>query len=185
MSIINLCCDQDLLQYQPIFDPRYATTNNVCGYQLYDKPLFYLHIDAYQKLLLASKYAYNLNLRLKIFDTYRPLSVQQQMFEHFNTPNYAGFVSNPNGGSIPHCRGVAIDLTLTNKEGIELDMGTDFDDFSELAYHRCNKISLESQKNRLLLLGIMTLAGFDFYSKEWWHYQLFNPRSYDIIPFNM
>ncbi len=37
---------------------------------------------------------------------------------------------------------------------------------------------LQAQKNRLLLLAIMTEAGWDFYRNEWWHYQLFNPRTY-------
>ncbi|MBV28272.1 MAG: hypothetical protein CMM22_00485 [Rhodospirillaceae bacterium] len=32
------------------------------------------------------------------------------------------------------------------------------------------------QVNRSLLLGLMTAAGWDFYSKEWWHYQLFDSR---------
>ena len=67
----------------------------------------------------------------------------------------------------------AIDLTLT-RDGEELDMGTDFDEFSRLSYHGNLEISEESYKNRLLLLGIMTDSGWDFYRNEWWHYQLFN-----------
>lgn len=91
------------------------------------------------------------------------------------------FISNPKTGSTPHCRGVAIDLTLLDKENNELDMGTEFDHFSPLAYHGNNEISEEAQKNRLLLLGIMSQAGWDFYTNEWWHYQLFNAREYPII----
>ena len=60
-------------------------------------------------------------------------------------------------------------------------MGTDFDEFSELAFHNRHEISTEAQRNRFILLGLMTIAGFDFYSKEWWHYQLFNPRQYSTI----
>ena len=89
--------------------------------------------------------------------------------------------SNPQGGVIPHCRGVAIDLTVTENNEKELEMGSDFDEFSDLAFHSCDKISKEARKNRLILLGIMTNAGFDFYQQEWWHYQLFNSRQYPII----
>jgi D-alanyl-D-alanine dipeptidase len=37
------------------------------------------------------------------------------------------------------------------------------------------------QANRSLLLGLMTVAGWDFYSKEWWHYQLFDLRRLSLI----
>ncbi len=42
-------------------------------------------------------------------------------------------------------------------------------------------INKNAKINRRLLLSIMTLAGFDFYHKEWWHYQLFNASSYPLI----
>ena len=89
------------------------------------------------------------------------------------------FIAPPDKGS-PHSRGVAIDLTLT-RDGEELDMGTDFDEFSRLSYHGNLEISEESYKNRLLLLGIMTDSGWDFYRNEWWCHQLFNSRKFPII----
>ena len=61
-------------------------------------------------------------------------------------------------------------------------MGTKFDDFSKKAYHLSKEVSITARKNRYLLLSIMTLAGFDFYHNEWWHYQLFNPIQYQLIP---
>ncbi len=165
-----------------IIDLRYATANNVCGHKLYDSQICYLHQDAEIALKKAVVAAAHLNLRIKIFDAFRPLAVQQYMFDFFASDlTKDGFISNPQTGSIPHCRGVAIDLTLVDANGNELEMGTDFDEFSELAFHRCYKISLEAQRNRLILLGIMTLAGFDFYSKEWWHYQLFDARKYEVV----
>ena len=60
-------------------------------------------------------------------------------------------------------------------------MGTGFDEFSKLSYHGNLNISESSYKNRMLLLGIMTDAGWDFFRNEWWHYQLFNSKSYPII----
>lgn len=165
-----------------ILDLRYASDNNVCHHTLYSKPLCYLHEAAIEPLQNAIKAAKNIGLKLKVFDGFRPIAVQQYMFDKFpsDDPN-GGFISNPNGGVIPHCRGVAIDLTLTDMSGNELDMGSDFDEFSELAFHNCEKISPEAQRNRLILIGLMSAAGWDFYSKEWWHYQLFKPREYPIV----
>jgi len=93
----------------------------------------------------------------------------------------AEFLSDPRKGS-PHSRGVAVDLTLVDGSGRELDMGTGFDAFTPLSHHAVtNGIGVEAQKNRLVLLGIMTSAGWDFYKNEWWHYQLFNARGYPLL----
>jgi len=87
------------------------------------------------------------------------------------------FLADPRRGS-PHSRGVAVDLTLVDaKTGQDLDMGTAFDAFTPLSHHACTAIPPEAQRNRLLLMGLMTAAGWDFYRNEWWHYQLFNARA--------
>jgi D-alanyl-D-alanine dipeptidase len=165
-----------------IIDLRYATNDNVCGHKLYSHPFCFLHSDSEKALDKAVELAKAVNLKIKIWDCFRPLEVQKYMFDKFPSDNpNGGFVSNPSGGVIPHCRGAAIDLTLCNLDGSELEMGTDFDEFSSLAFHGCREISLEAQKNRLTLAGIMSLAGFDFYQNEWWHYQLFNARQYEVV----
>lgn len=163
-------------------DLRYASTNNVCGIKLYSSPVCYLHPEAAKALHRAVLLAAEKNLRFKIFDGFRPLKVQKFMYEKFpDNGENGGFVSNPQTGSTPHCRGVAIDLTLIDSNDNELEMGSDFDEFSDLAFHDCDRISSIAKDNRKLLLDIMTKAGWDFYSKEWWHYQLFNARQYDVI----
>jgi D-alanyl-D-alanine dipeptidase len=92
-----------------------------------------------------------------------------------HTPN-ADFVANPDIGS-PHGRGVAIDLTLLDKNGKELDMGTSFDEMDIKSYHGAEGLSHAAEANRLLLLGIMVSAGFEYYEHEWWHYQLPKART--------
>lgn len=165
-----------------IIDLRYFSINNVCNQKLYDKPYNFLHQDALVKLIEASKIAKKLGYKLKIWDAYRPLKTQQFMFDFFSdNKNLQNFFSNPQTGSIPHCRGVAVDLTLCDPHNNEIDMGSDFDELSDLANHNSDKISLEQLKNRNILLSIMTLAGFDFYRMEWWHYQLFEARKYPVI----
>ncbi|MBM5783137.1 MAG: D-alanyl-D-alanine dipeptidase [Pelagibacterales bacterium] len=163
--------------FDVVLDLRYATENNVCQRRLYSYPFCYLHKEAAEALQKAIEAASNIGLKIKIFDSFRPIEVQQYMFDQFP----GGFVSNPKNGRIPHCRGVAVDLTLVDESGAELDMGTDFDEFSDLAHHNCSKVSVEAQRNRLILLGLMKLAGFDHLSFEWWHYQLPNPTSYEVV----
>jgi D-alanyl-D-alanine dipeptidase len=90
------------------------------------------------------------------------------------------YVANPAKGS-NHSRGVAVDLTLVDSEGRELDMGTPFDDFTVQSHHGNQDISLKAQQNRFLLLGIMSAAGWDFYQCEWWHYQLFDPKRFVLL----
>jgi len=165
-------------EFNVILDLRYATANNVCNIKLYSAPLCYLHKDAAEALQRAIKIAAKKSLRFKIFDGFRPMKVQQFMFDKFLDD---GFISNPQTGSTPHCRGVAVDLTLVDANDNELEMGSDFDEFSDLAFHACERISPRAKQNRELLFDIMKEAGWDFYSKEWWHYQLFNARQFEIV----
>ena len=165
-------------KFDVILDIRYATVNNFVKKKLYHNNQCLLHIDAAKKLTNAINIAKSLGLTIKIFDAFRPISTQEKLWTMFNDSN---FISNPNTGSVPHCRAIAVDLTLTDQNQEELDMGTEFDHFSQKSFHGNLDINIQAQKNRLLLLGIMTQAGWDFYQNEWWHYQLFQPRSYPII----
>jgi D-alanyl-D-alanine dipeptidase len=60
-------------------------------------------------------------------------------------------------------------------------MGTAFDAFTTLSHHGSLAVSEAAQRNRLLLLGLMTAAGWDFYRNEWWHYQLFDAKRFPLI----
>ena len=160
-----------------IFDLRYATNNNFTNKILYKPKECLIHKVAYEHLCLAEDIAKKLGYKLKIFDAYRPVDVQQKLWDILPDAN---FIAPPEKGS-PHSRGVAVDLTLVDRNNNELDMGTEFDEFSRLSYHGCIDISQESYKNRLLLLGIMTDSGWDFFRNEWWHYQLFNSKKYPNI----
>ena len=157
-------------------DLRYATNNNFTRAPVYKSQNCYLHNTAATALRETIKLAAGMGYRVKIFDAYRPTEAQFKLWEHTPDPN---FLANPVSGS-PHSRGVAIDLTLIDKSGQELDMGTEFDAFTPKSYHGNIEISPEAQKKRRILLGIMTASGWDWYENEWWHYQLPNPRGYRL-----
>ena len=172
--------DQPALALVAIAPPRfdvelalaYATPENVTGKPIYRHARCYLHRDAAAALGRAIGLAAELDLRIRIFDAFRPTEAQWALWRKFPDPE---FVADPRRGS-PHSRGAAVDLTLVDRKGRALEMGTGFDDFRPLAHHGSTGISAEAQKNRAILLGLMTAAGWDFYRNEWWHYQLFDAR---------
>ena len=160
-----------------IIDLRYATTNNFTCMKIYSREECYLHSLAYEHLMIAAELAKKIDYKLKIFDGFRPGESQEKLWEYFPNPD---FIVPPKKGS-PHSRGVAVDLTLVDKKNNELDMGTGFDEFSTLSFHGTKDISETAFKNRNLLLGIMSSAGWDFFRNEWWHYQLFNSKNFPIL----
>jgi D-alanyl-D-alanine dipeptidase len=155
----------------------YATPDNITGKPIYARAGCYLHAKAAEKLTAAVTLAAPLGLRFKIFDAYRPTEAQWKLWEAFPSEE---FVANPRKGS-PHSRGVAIDLTLIDGSGKELDMGTGFDEMRPISHHARTDIPVAAQHNRFTLMGIMSAAGWDFYKNEWWHYQLFQARDYPLI----
>lgn len=158
-------------------DIAYATPRNITGRPVYRRAACFLNAEAAALLGRAIEAAARLGLRLKIFDAFRPSEAQWILWNHRPDPE---FLADPRRGS-PHSRGAAIDLTLTDASGAELDMGTPFDAFTPLSHHGATAISVAAQRNRLLLLGLMTTAGWDFYRNEWWHYQLFQARRYPVL----
>jgi D-alanyl-D-alanine dipeptidase len=175
-SYRNLCLLTET-SYSIILDLRYATENNITGTRIFHDSRCFLHKDALplleRSVILAKAQGYH----LKIFDAYRPSYVQQALWEYCPDANY---VMPPERGSA-HTRGVAIDLTLVDSNGKDLDMGTPFDDLTPRSHHGAAAISAEAAANRYLLLGIMMSAGWDFYHYEWWHYQLFKARDYPLV----
>ena len=147
--------DYDTLQWTDIhlvdesilIDMRYATTNNFVKEQLYNCGRCFLRPEAARALLKVQKVFAKQNLRLKMLDCFRPRPVQQKLWDKFQDPSY---VTPPSKGSM-HNRGLAVDLTLVDENGKELDMGTAFDFFGEEAHHTYTKLPEEVLQNRQLL----------------------------------
>ncbi|MDP6110003.1 MAG: D-alanyl-D-alanine dipeptidase [Rhodospirillales bacterium] len=155
----------------------YGTADNFTGQPVYANPACYLNPESEELLRRAIELAAELGLRFKIFDAFRPTEAQWVLWNH--TPD-SDFLADPRRGS-PHSRGAAVDLTLIDGAGRELDMGTPFDAFTPRSHHGNLSIGVEAQRNRALLIGLMTTADWDFYRNEWWHYQLFYARRYPVL----
>lgn len=170
MSLVEITPES----YDVRIDLKYATADNFTGKRVYQKNAkCYLHVDAAAALKRAVALAKTQGYRLLILDAFRPSEAQWKLWEHTPDPS---FLADPRRGS-PHSRGAAVDLTLCRWDWTPLDMGTAFDEFHPRSHHGRLDINAEAQRNRLLLMGIMTTAGWDFYRNEWWHYQLFNARA--------
>lgn len=165
-------------EYDVEIEMIYATPNNFMGKAIYTDKNCFLHPKAADTLRKAVSLASIQGLKLRIFDAYRPTEAQWFLWNH--CPDRK-FVADPKKGS-PHSRGVALDLTLIDrKTEEELDMGGPVDDLSSTGSHGCKSVSAVAQQNRMLLLGLMSSAGFDHYLNEWWHYQLYNAHDYPLL----
>ncbi len=155
----------------------YATPDNFTGRPVYDRADAWLQREAADALARAIALARPLGLRFRLFDALRPVEAQWTLWNFRPDPE---FLADPRRGS-PHSRGAAVDLTLLDDDGRPLDMGTGFDAFTPLSHHGRTDIDAAAQRNRHLLMGIMTTAGWDFYRNEWWHYQLFDARRLPLV----
>ncbi|MGB7442353.1 MAG: M15 family metallopeptidase [Coleofasciculaceae cyanobacterium] len=160
-----------------ILDIRYATENNFLQRKLYPVARCVLRGGAARRLSEVQEYLETKGLGLKVFDCYRPLSVQKQMWQVKPDSRY---VANPARGS-RHNRGAAVDLTLVDSNGNELEMPTDFDDFTEKAHRNYQGGSAEARKNSQILEEAMERSGFISLATEWWHFDAPNWQNYAIL----
>jgi zinc D-Ala-D-Ala dipeptidase len=162
-----------------VLDLRYSGTNNFMHQKLYPPiTTTYLRKAAADSLSVIQSQLQQMGFNLKIFDAYRPYSVTEKMWEPVKDDRYA---ADPKFGS-GHNRGVAVDLTIINATtGEELNMGTDFDNFSDTAHHTFTNLPEDVLQNRLLLKKIMVQHGFKPLDTEWWHYSLFNAKEFELL----
>ena len=113
---------------------------------------------------------------LKILDAARPLSVSKAMYEKMKGTKFEKYVANPSKGSM-HNYGIAVDITIVDKDRNELDMGpTPFNKSKLQIYWQYvqkkigKKLSKDQKENRQLLANVMQKAGFYPLSFEWWHF---------------
>jgi D-alanyl-D-alanine dipeptidase len=148
----------------------------------------YLRKSVADRLLIAAELL-PCGYTLKIFDAWRPSDVQKSLYYeyfeklrrenpelederlHLMARTFVSFPDKEKRFSYVHSSGGAVDLTIVDPNGVELDMGTHFDEFSPLSstFAPLEEHS-QAKQNRKMLYNAMTKAGFTNYSSEWWHY---------------
>ncbi|MDR0431114.1 MAG: M15 family metallopeptidase [Tannerellaceae bacterium] len=174
---------------------KYATTDNLFNTAVYSGINgIWLHPHAASKLvkaqkLLKEKYP---GYSLIVYDAARPMSVQKKMWNLVRGTDKTNYVSNPAKGGGLHNYGMAVDVTIINKSGRALPMGSTYDYFGEEAHInqeeallQSGKITREEFDNRRFLRQIMRQAGFRTILYEWWHFNACSredaKRNYTLI----
>jgi len=131
-----------------------------------------LKLSKAQKILKQKRPNYS----LQILDAARPRSVSRAMYEKMKGTKFERYVANPEKGSM-HNYGIAVDLTIVDETGKEIDMGlSPFNKSTIEIYWQYAKMKLglklskEQTANRRLLSDVMLAAGFYPLSHEWWHF---------------
>jgi len=181
MSLLPFCLAQepapavpDLVRAYTISPPpleevRYATAHNFTRHVLYPFPAVFLHRDTAAALQKVQQDLAKQGLGLKIFDGYRPLAIQAKMWSIVPDGRY---VSDPAKNKGRHTRGTAVDVTLVDLFGNELQMPTPYDDFTAKAHRTSKNWSDQERTNSQTLDAAMQKHGFIPYPFEWWHYDL-------------
>lgn len=159
-----------------LIDMRYATENNTRGVAFYPTDDCFLREGTAKKLLKAEEYLAERGYHLIILDAYRPQSVVQWLWDTC-PPERRKFLAPPKKGS-NHTRGSAVDVTLADADGNELQMQSGFDDSTEKAardYDPGDELKARTD----LLTTAMKKAGFKTIALEWWHFS--DTKSYSLI----
>lgn len=163
-----------------VLDMRYATADNFAHTVLYPVARCLLRPEVAAMVTSAQDALEKAapGARLVMKDCYRPVSVQRHLFDVVKGTPEQGYVADPNSatGSV-HTYGAAVDLTVRDAHGRELDMGTPYDFLGALAQPRfenrfikSGQLTAAQVKARLLLRRVMTGAGFHTIRNEWWHF---------------
>lgn len=162
-------------------DLRYAGSRNFVGRDLYGAlDCAWLHQVAADGLAGAAACLAEQapGHRMLVLDALRPHRVQVQLWQYLDGSGLRQYVADPALGSI-HSFGMALDVTLLGADGRELDMGSGFDEMSEISHPRLEAAHLASGvltpahvRHRELLRRVMAAGGFKGIDNEWWHFDM-------------
>jgi D-alanyl-D-alanine dipeptidase len=160
-----------------VVELRYAGTHNAVHRALYPPSMpALIRPKVAQQLLAAQNFLRRNGYGLKIWDAYRPKSVQRQLWQFAHDESY---VANPDDGvGSMHTWGVAVDATLVDVSGRPVSMPTDFDDFTPAAVLRYHGTDLIIRSHLKLLQRAMGRNGFYGLRTEWWHFTAQDWKNY-------
>jgi D-alanyl-D-alanine dipeptidase len=161
-----------------VIDLKYATSDNIAGRPVYGSNTAYLRKGTADKLKKANDILMEHGFRIKVWDAYRKQEYHQELYESAEDKYY---FMDPKIGS-NHTRGAAVDVTLVDMDGNEVDMPSGFDEMSEKAHRTYAQATPEQKKNALLLENTMKNCGFIPLQKEWWHFDDSEYKTYEMLP---
>lgn len=164
-----------LLDLDPDFivDLKYAASDNFTGQKIYSTNQCYMDRHTAEILIRAKDIFRRDGYRVKVMDAYRPISAQEKFWEILPDNDYIAMP--PDMGKLKsfrptHLNGLCVDITLTDLDGNEIEMPSEFDDFSEKASLLCQAISETGRRHAEYMKDVMEGVGFQAYENEWWHF---------------
>jgi zinc D-Ala-D-Ala dipeptidase len=160
-----------------VVDLRYAGRNNLVGHPLYPRGTSALaRPEVASGLAAAQAFLRRYQFGLKIWDAYRPVAVQEKLWQASHNSDY---VANPEiGVGSLHSWGVAVDATLVDAWNRPVRMPSDFDNFTPAAMWRYAGPHADIRAHVHLLQIAMRNAGFWGLRTEWWHFTLADWQKY-------
>lgn len=171
-AVRTLLAVSDLVPVQAVdenivIDMRYASGDNFTGQPVYPADICVLRRETAQKLAAANSEFMERGWRIKVWDAYRPASLHNLLWQ--TAGNYRHFFAHPQVGS-KHSRGAAVDVTLVDGAGNEVEMPSGFDDFSGAGHRNNFGMSEQARANMEYLTEVMERHGFLSIDFEWWHF---------------
>lgn len=164
-----------------VIDLRYATVNNFTGKRVYPFKTCLLRKETAKKLQNVNNTLKEKGYRIKVYDGYRPPFAQEIFWNLVKDERY---VASPKRGGSIHSKGCAVDVTIIDMSGNELEMPSEFDDFTDKASRKNPNMSQKARNNLELLTKVMTDNGFNYINTEWWHYNDAESNIYKVIDIN-
>jgi D-alanyl-D-alanine dipeptidase len=125
----------------------------------------------------------SMGYRIKIYDAYRPLSIQKVLYAKVPSGEKS-YIADPYTNGSNHNRGVAVDITIEHIDVQPLSMPANFDTFNYSANINFRRCSNEQIKNRELLAEVMIRHGFSRINCEWWHFDDTDALKYSLLDLN-
>jgi len=156
---------------------RYSGPNNLAGRALYSRGTPALvRPEVASRLVRAQAFLGRYLYRLKIWDAYRPKSVQAELWQVARNNDY---VADPETGpGSMHTWGIAVDATLTDACNHFVRMPTDFDELTPAAMLHYQGADPITRSHLTLLQKAMGRSGFYGLHTEWWHFIISNWKKY-------
>ena len=163
---IDQLVDVRLVAPTVVIDLAFASDDNFAGQQLYPHNLCLLQAGTAERIREAQDLFQRDGYSLKLYDCYRPFSVTKILYDIIGNARY---VAHPSRGSI-HNRGAAVDATLVDVDGNELEMPSSMHTLDERANRENPSMSAQARENMDYMTEIMEACGMDDYAFEWWHF---------------
>jgi D-alanyl-D-alanine dipeptidase len=160
-----------------VVELRYATPDNLTGHALYPPGFLALvRPTTATRLAKAQKFLRAHHFGLKIWDAYRPLAAQMELWQRTHNES---FVADPSeGDGSLHTWGVAVDVTLVDENGREVAMPTKYDEFTPAAKLRYQGGDRVVKSHLKTLQAAMLEGGFYGMPTEWWHFVAYDWKKY-------